>query len=170
MRKNSLRLTALLMCIAATADAGIFNNLFGKQQSARRIVRPYQHPTFGYHATRWRPFPGAYYPHEMVGLDGAYPAPLYAAPSSEYIRTTPTPPPAAINVPHHPAPYETPTATDAPAPPLPPTPVQPTPPSAKVRHPWTTPQPTATPFQPLQKTNFTRTAKPLPTVRPKKSR
>lgn len=60
---------------ASVAQAGIFDhlNLFGRKKQERPLrsrISPYQHPTYGYHATRWRRFPGAMYPQEAFGTSG----------------------------------------------------------------------------------------------------
>lgn len=88
-----------------SAEAGMFDhlNLFRKKQqrSTRPVLRPYNHPTYGYYATRWRRFPGAYYPHEYGPMGSEMPFGVVpfqqGGPSlgSEYIE----PPPIA------PAPY-----------------------------------------------------------------
>lgn len=119
MQKKTLALAILTLCFTHSADAGIFDhcNLFGKKKPkpSRPIVSPYSHPTYGYNATRWRRFPGAYYPNDLrdmgpvgSGFGGSYDtygggsteldsngfgtpsAPTYMAPF-----TTPAPAPAA---------------------------------------------------------------------------
>ncbi|MFK7820866.1 MAG: hypothetical protein AB8G99_19285 [Planctomycetaceae bacterium] len=72
MHKKILTLAILTLCCAHSVTAGIFDhcNLFGKKKTrpSRPIVSPYTHPTYGYYATQWRRFPGAYYPNDLQDL------------------------------------------------------------------------------------------------------
>ena len=93
-----------LVSPTSSAEAGIFDhlNIFGRkhQQPSRPIRTPFNHPTYGYHATRWRTFPGAHYPQSFGGMygdsqfmgdsGGFYSDPMGGF-GSEYIQESPQP-------------------------------------------------------------------------------
>jgi hypothetical protein len=118
-----------LVSSTSSAEAGIFDhlNIFGKkhQQPSRPIMTPFDHPTYGYHATRWRTFPGANYPQSFGGMygdsqfmgdnGGFYSDPMGGF-GSEYIQESPQlPPTSAFNPVPSPSTLPVP-ATSVPAP------------------------------------------------------
>jgi len=132
---------------SGTTEAGIFDhlNIFKKKKpTGRAIVRPIRHPTFGYHATRWRTFPGNQpanaamngQGHLWSGDSSGFGGSPLAGSASEYIQQIPgqyqptTAPSMVAPATPFPAPAPTMTIPPVATPPalMPPTPVAPVPP------------------------------------------